>query len=163
MQLWETNIIKKPRNLWIPPVPAWSVKKQKKNEQQRHISSMYFCIPWGILANVKISHLSALGSWLCDLFPSCVARGRNKSHNPLLQADNPCLRAIWVVYHFSSLNILSRLLKIRFEVFFRFIWIQAYSKLLLRRLKNIGKVSKKLYRNTSNLAVTAVFGQHYGT
>ena len=76
MQLWETNIIKKPRNLWIPPVPAWSVKKQKKNEQQRHISSMYFCIPWGILANVKISHLSAFSSWLCDLFPS-------------LQADNP--------------------------------------------------------------------------
>ena len=60
---------------------------------------MYFCIPWGILANVKISRLSALSSWLCDLFPSCVALGLrprvthegNKSHNPLLQADNPYL------------------------------------------------------------------------
>ena len=58
---------------------------------------MYFCIPWGILANVKISHLSAFSSWLCDLFPSCVALGLrprathegNKSHNPSLQADNP--------------------------------------------------------------------------
>ena len=36
---------------------------------------MYFCIPWGILANVKISRLSAFSSWLCDLFPSCVALG----------------------------------------------------------------------------------------
>ena len=30
MRLWKTNIIKKPRNLWMPPVPAWSVKKTKE-------------------------------------------------------------------------------------------------------------------------------------
>ena len=30
MRLWKTNIIKKPRNLSMPPVPAWSVKKKKK-------------------------------------------------------------------------------------------------------------------------------------
>ena len=30
MRLWKTNIIKKSRNLWMPPVPAWSVKNNKK-------------------------------------------------------------------------------------------------------------------------------------
>ena len=33
MRLWKTNIIKKPRNFWRPPVPAWSVQKPKKDEQ----------------------------------------------------------------------------------------------------------------------------------
>ena len=64
---------------------------------------MYFCIPWGILANIKISHLSAFSSWLCDSFPSCVALGLrprathegNKSHNPWLQADNPYLVVVF--------------------------------------------------------------------
>ena len=39
----------------------------------------------------------SVSSWLCDLFPSCVAlwlcpwatHKGNKSHNPSLQADNP--------------------------------------------------------------------------
>ena len=35
MQLWKTNITKMPRNLWMPPMPAWSVEKQKKDEQWR--------------------------------------------------------------------------------------------------------------------------------
>ena len=60
---------------------------------------MYFCIPWGILANVKISRLSTFSSWLCDLFPLCIAlrlhsqapHEGNKSRKPSLQADNPYL------------------------------------------------------------------------
>ena len=32
MRLWKTNVIKKKRNLWMPPVPAWS-EKQKKDTQ----------------------------------------------------------------------------------------------------------------------------------
>ena len=34
MRLWKTNIIKKPRNLCMPPVPAWSVKKQRKRNNR---------------------------------------------------------------------------------------------------------------------------------
>ena len=89
--------------MWIPLVPAWSVEKQKKDEQYRNFSSVHFCIPWGILANVKISHLPAWSEGLCDLFPLCVALGLhpramhegNKSHNPSLQADNP-YKITWV-------------------------------------------------------------------
>ena len=43
-------------------------------------------VPWGILAVVKISRLSAGSEGLCDLFSS---HERNKSHNPSFQADNP--------------------------------------------------------------------------
>ena len=86
MRLWKTNIIKKPRNLWMPPVPAWSVKKQKKDD--RGVFRQGICIPWGILANVKISRLSAWSEGLCDLFPRATHEG-NKSHNLSLQADNP--------------------------------------------------------------------------
>ena len=74
---------------------------------------MYFCIPWGILANVKISRLSAFSSWLCDLFPSCVALGLrprtthegNKSHKPSLQANNPYVAAIAEVHDIDILGL----------------------------------------------------------
>ena len=36
----------------MPLVPASSVEKQKK-EQETHFSSKYYCIPSGILANLK--------------------------------------------------------------------------------------------------------------
>ena len=80
---------------------------------------MYFCIPWGILANVKISRLSAFSSWLCDLFLSCVALGLhrrathegNKSHNPSVQANNPYLfdRAYFLLVVMVEGNESSRL------------------------------------------------------
>ena len=102
--LKKINIIKRRRNLWIPLVPAWSVEKEKKDEQERNFTSVYFCIAWVILANVKISHLPAFSSWLCDSFPSlCGPRAThegNKSHNLSLQADNP--------YTSSSINFFHR-------------------------------------------------------
>ena len=56
---------------------------------------MYFCIPWGILANVKISHLSAFSLWLCDLFPSCCAlRQRTRGINHI----TPRFRPITLTY-----------------------------------------------------------------
>ena len=72
------------------------VLKNKRKMNNRGIFLLCFFIPWGILANVKISRLSAFSSWLCDLFPSCIALGLrpwathegNKSHNPLPEADN---------------------------------------------------------------------------
>ena len=74
----------------------------KKKTKERWIGASFvnvFLHPWGILANVKISRLSAFSWWSCDLFPSCVAlglrpretHGGNKSHNLSLQADNPYL------------------------------------------------------------------------
>ena len=66
----------------MPPVP-----KRKMNDRGIFRQRIFF--PGEILANVKISRLSAFSSWLCDLFPSFVALGLrfrathegNKSHN----------------------------------------------------------------------------------
>ena len=56
---------------------------------------MYFCISGGILANVKISHLSAFSLWLCDLFPSCCAlRQRTRGINHI----TPRFRPITLTY-----------------------------------------------------------------
>ena len=41
MRLWKTNIIKKPRNLWTPPVPAWSVTRPYKTKERWTIAAFF--------------------------------------------------------------------------------------------------------------------------
>ena len=100
MRLWKTNKIKKPR---MPPECQHGVKnKREMNNTVWHFSSMNFCIPWGILANVKISRLSAFSSWLCDLFPSWVgALGQRTSG---INHITPRLRPINLTYGTIILN-----------------------------------------------------------
>lgn len=85
-----TNKIKIPRSLWIPPVLAWNkVEKQNKDEQQRHFSSVYFCIPWGILAIVKLGRLSAFSSG----GPRGTHEG-NKSHSTMCGCFENCVLVV---------------------------------------------------------------------
>ena len=100
MRLWKTNKIKKPR---MPPECQHGVKnKREMNNTVWHFSSMNFCIPWGILANVKISRLSTFSSWLCDLFPSWVgALGQRTSG---INHITPRFRPINLTYGTIILN-----------------------------------------------------------
>ena len=98
MQLWETNIIKKPRNLRILLVLARSVKKTK---ERWTIETFFVNVFLLSLRNPRqcknkpFIGLQLVVMWFIPLVrcPWALPEG-NKSHNPSLRADNPYLQSI---------------------------------------------------------------------